>query len=212
MALILNFYHKLNQLKQWGVTVENVLDIGAYRGHFSYTVKAVWPNAKIQQFEADERQAKYLQDDANIVVLGDLEREVDFYTIPDSAEGVTTGSSIYKENTIYYQRPTILKKQMKKLDSLVDISGDWSKGLVKIDTQGSELDILRGAQNFLNNQKPQYILLECSLMPYNEGAPLISQVTSQMLEWGYEFNDIFDMTYDKSGRLLQMDVLFRRKD
>lgn len=211
MALILNFYHKLNQLKQWGVTIENVLDIGAYRGHFSYTVRAVWPHAKIQQFEADERQAQYLQKDAHIVVLGDSEKEVDFYTIPDSAEGVTTGSSIYKEKTIYYQRPIVLKKQMKTLDSLIDTSGDWSKGLVKIDTQGSELDILRGANNFLTNKKPKYILLECSVNQYNEGAPLISEVTSQMLEWGYEFADVFDATYEKSGQLLQMDVLFRRK-
>jgi FkbM family methyltransferase len=211
LALILNFYHKLNQLKQWGITIENVLDIGAYRGHFTYTVRAVWPNAKIQQFEADERQKQYLREDAHIAVLGDSEREVDFYTIPDSAEGSTTGSSIYRENTIFYQRPIVVKKQMQTLDSLVDTSGDWSKGLVKIDTQGSELDILRGAKNFLENQKPQYILLECSIKPYNDGAPLISQVTSQMLEWGYEFADVFDMTYEKSGQLLQMDVLFRRK-
>lgn len=211
MALILNFYNKLNQLKQWGVTIENVLDIGAYRGHFTYTVRAVWPKAKIQQFEADERQKKFLQEDAHIAVLGDSEREVDFYTIPDIAEGVTTGSSIYKENTIYYQRPIVLKKQMQLLDNLVDTSGDWSKGLVKIDTQGSELDILRGAKNFMENQKPMYILLECSVKQYNDGSPLISQVTSQMLEWGYNFEDIFDFSYDKSGQLLQLDVLFRRK-
>ena len=180
-------------------------------GHFTYTVRAVWPKAKIQQFEADERQKKFLQEDAHIAVLGDSEREVDFYTIPDIAEGVTTGSSIYKENTIYYQRPIVLKKQMQLLDNLVDTPGDWSKGLVKIDTQGSELDILRGAKNFMENQKPMYILLECSVKQYNEGSPLISQVTSQMLEWGYEFEDIFDMTYDKSGQLLQLDVLFRRR-
>ena len=147
--------------------IEQVLDIGAYRGDFKQTVKSVWPDCRVQQFEADERQASHLSPDAKICLLGDQEREVDFYTIEDKVRGMTTGSSIYRERTAYYQNPKVIKKQMVTLDSVVDASGDWSKGLVKIDTQGSELDILRGGEVFLKIQQPRYTLLECSLMQYN---------------------------------------------
>ena len=209
--VIANFYKRLKQLKDLGVEIEQVLDIGAYRGDFTETVKSVWPKARIQQFEADERQKQYLNADAKIALLGDEEKEVKFYTIEDTNYGVTTGSSIYKERTDYYKNPIVTKKNMVTLDSVLDASGDWSKGLVKIDTQGSELDILHGAKNFLNNQKPLYILLECSIQQYNENSPLIGDVVSEMAKLGYEMNDVVDLSYDQQGRLLQTDILFKVK-
>lgn len=209
--ILINFLNKFKQLKSNGIELEQVLDIGAYRGDFTETVKSVYPNARVQQFEADERQCKRLQQDAHITLLGNECKEVNFYTIPDTGYGVTTGSSYYRELTTFYQDPIIVKKQMVTLDSLVDTSGNWSKGLVKLDTQGSELDILDGAKNFLNQCKPAYMLIECSVKPYNEGAPLIAEVMGKLNELGYSMYDIVEAKYDGEGELLQMDVLFRRR-
>jgi len=182
--------------------IERALDIGAYRGEFTNLLKSIWPGIQVQQFEADERNKKYLKEDAFIGVLGNENKQVDFYTIEDTGWGTTTGSSIFLEQTEYYTNPIITKKEMIKLDDVVDMSGDWSKSLVKIDTQGSELLILDGAKEFLK-QNPKYILLECSYVEYNKGCPLINETLNYMHEIGYRPIDIMNNTVN------QADVLFK---
>lgn len=204
-----NIVSRLLHLKKSGVDLEQALDIGAYRNEFTNILKSIWPYIKVQQFEADERQRKYLEKDAQIVVLGDTERSVDLYTLEDIGYGSTTGTSVFRENTDIYRNPIKKTCQMKTLDSVVDMSGNWSKGLVKIDTQGSELLILKGATEFLKNN-PMYILLECSVVKYNEGAPLITDIFKYMDSIGYELLDIVDLTY-VNERLYQCDCLFQIK-
>jgi len=60
---------------------------------------------------------------------------------------------------------------------------------VKLDTQGSELDILKGAPKELFN-KANYIYTECPLVEYNEKAPDIKEYLKTMDELGYYPCDI----------------------
>lgn len=182
--------------------IERALDIGAYRGEFTNLLKSIWPSIQVQQFEADERNKKYLKEDAFIGVLGDENKQVDFYTIEDTGWGTTTGSSIFLEQTNYYTNPTITKKKMSKLDDVVDMSGDWSKGLIKIDTQGSELLILEGCKKLLS-LNPKYILIECSYIEYNKDAPMIAESLNYMHKIGYRPIDVINNTVN------QADVLFK---
>jgi FkbM family methyltransferase len=206
--ILYRFQQKFLRLKSKGINLEQFLDIGAYHGDFTETVRSVWTYAKVQQFEANENNKPFLQLDAKFTLLGDTDREVNFYTI----DGVTTGSSIYKELTSYYKDPIVLKKQMTTLDKVVDDSGNWNLGMIKIDTQGSELDVLRGASNFVKNKKPKYILLECSFKQYNEGAPLFAEVVNFMDAIDYKVEDIIELTYDSSQELLQANVVFELRD
>jgi len=191
-------------LKSQGVEIEEVLDIGAYRGEFTDIVKIFWPNCNVQQFEADERQKPYIPN-AKFVLLGDKDRKVDFYTLSEKSN--TSGSSIFLENTSYYDEHLIIKKKMTTLDKVVKMQGNWSKGLIKIDTQGSELLILQGAKKLLAN-KPRYIILECSVQEYNIEAPLIDEVIKTMQSYNYRIHDIMEIAYKETGELLQMDILF----
>ena len=205
-----SFYNRFISLQQI-VDLQIVLDIGAHQGDFTETVRSVWPDARIIQVEADERQRYWLEDDAIIALLGDCEQIVDFYTLPP--DKITTGSSVFKELTHHYDDCLVVQKSMTTLDKLLqthDFSGDWSRGLVKIDVQGAELLILCGATNFLHLTKPRYMLLECSVLPYNQDAPLVSEIIIALNTYGYRFIDVFDLTYDGNNRLLQLDILFER--
>lgn len=209
------FAHMFRTLKSNNIHIQYVLDIGAYRGDFTETVKSVWPTAIVRQFEADDRQRSWLQHNAIIALLGDEEKEsVNFYTLGE--DNITTGSSIYKELTPYYNVTSTvkLKKPMTTIDILdktYNFYGNWSMlGLVKIDTQGSELLILAGAKNFIEKKKPRYILLECSVKPYNLGAPMVGEVINRMLTLSYQVSNIVDLSYDNNGNLLQLNILFER--
>jgi FkbM family methyltransferase len=207
-----NFEARFRHHLSTGVRFDVALDIGAYRGDFSRLLRSFWPDIKIWQFEADERQRPFIPD-AQFVLLGDAQREVDFYTV-DESFAPTTGSSIYRENTEIYSHPLVRKMQMTTLDALtetIDFSGDWKEhGLVKIDTQGSELDILRGARRFLERYSPRALLLEVSLFPYNLGAPLLADVIAYLSGIQYRATDIFDVHYWLDGRLTQVDLYFER--
>jgi FkbM family methyltransferase len=209
------FARRFGILKNNNCHIQYVLDIGAYRGDFTQTIKYVWPSAIVRQIEADERQLPWLQDNAIIALLGDKEMDsVDFYTL--SEDKVTTGSSIYKELTPHYNSATtvVIQKPMTTIDSLdakYNFFGNWKDyGLVKIDTQGSELIILNGAKGFLEKKEPKYILLECSIKQYNAGSPLFNVVIETLANIGYFVKDVFDLSYDRSGALLQTDILFER--
>lgn len=54
---------------------------------------------------------------------------------------------------------------------------------MKIDTQGSELDIVQGGWSTLKAAK--FIVLECPLVQFNEGAPNISEYLVKMRELGF---------------------------
>lgn len=202
------FIERFFQLKRTGVEFKQALDIGAYRGEFTSMLTSVWPTCKVLQFEADIRNKDYLQDDAIFAILGDTERTVELYSIEDTGWGSTTGTSIFKENTEFYANSKVELHQMKTLDSLIDLSKDWSESLIKIDTQGSELLILKGAKELLK-QNPKFIILECSYVEYNQGAPLIGETFAYMTKIGYKAIDILDNSYI-NGQLIQSDWLFQK--
>ena len=212
------FRNKFLHLKSKGINIQYVLDIGAYRGDFTETIHSVWSSAIVKQFEADERQKPFLQQNAYITLLGNTDGDVvNYYTIEESDSISSTGSSIFKELTHFYTDKTTIIKQKETitidtLDSKYNFFGNWKDyGLVKLDTQGSELLILEGASSFLKKKIPRFILIECSWTQYNDGSPLLVDVINYLDKLDYRAKDIFDASYDNNGNLIQTDILFERK-
>lgn len=76
--------------------------------------------------------------------------------------------------------------------------------------QGFEIEVLKGASAVLASAS--FVLLEVNLMPYNRGAPLLAKVILWMDARGYRVHDVFDLTRRADGVMLQVDLLFVRKD
>lgn len=192
-----------NRLRHLRHPIKRVLDVGAYRGDFARLIRELFPGAYIKCVEGDDRQEAYLQEfETEFYLLGKKTKQVDFYTLPDNQ--CTTGSSIYRENTVYYKEPLVVQKWMYALDDLNFPPFD----LIKLDVQGAELDILKGGKKYLEKTKPKYLLLETSIQQYNQGAPLAGEVISYLNKKHYQLRDIMDVLYDQNGQLLQVDFLF----
>jgi hypothetical protein len=83
--------------------------------------------------------------------------------------------------------------------------------LIKLDTQGSELDILRGAAGLLPTATA--ILCECWLFPgYGKATPLWLEVANFLREQGFEIFD-FGWVYRRPSdqRPATVDILFVRR-
>lgn len=84
-----------------------------------------------------------------------------------------------------------------------------SRTYAKIDVQGFELEVLRGAGRFLESVTA--IQLELSLVPLYQGSPSAVEVDAFVREAGYELAGIEPGFSDPvSGRLLQMDGIYVR--
>ncbi len=83
--------------------------------------------------------------------------------------------------------------------------------LLKVDTQGFELEVLLGATESL--QKIAALQLEISLLPLYEGAPLIEDIVSHVRAAGFvPFWFLPGFWNPKTHQQLQLDGLFVRSD
>ena len=190
----------------------SILDIGANVGSFSKFCKQIWPSSNILMIEGNKNCEEDLAQTKIpfiIELLGSSEKEVEFYTDPKNSKG--TGASYYKERTFVYKNPVVEKRTTKTLDEIISSKFD----LIKIDTQGSELDIIVGGKKTISSA--QAIILELPILEYNAGSPKISQIISQMDELGFSTMRIIDRhrwphndgTFEQNA-IIQIDAIFTK--
>ena len=132
-------------------------------------------------------------------MLGDENKESVYYT--NKLNMICQGNSIYKE--INHKDQIQISKKMIRLDSV--FKNNETFDLIKIDTQGSELKIINGGINLI--KKSKYIILELSILQYNESSPLYNEVINKMLEYNFCPEKILNKCYI-NNKLTQIDLLF----
>ena len=199
----------INNIKNY-FEPNSILDIGANVGQFYNEIKYIFPTAYYYLIEGSENCEPALETlnvDYTICLLSDTEKEVNFYT--RKYEPRCTGNSIYRENTSFYDDDQILieKKQTKTLSNLLN---KQTFDLIKIDVQGSEIDIINGGLDIVKEAKG--ILMEVSLIEYNQNAPTKEFVYDYMNSLGFKPVEIIgNINHPLTYELIQQDVLFLNK-
>lgn len=192
------------------LTPRSVLDIGANVGDFSVAASKVWAGAEFLLIEANRACEEHLRATGLpfiIAVLSDSSRDAIFYQ--RSCGGPSTGDSLYREKTPWYSDENIVETSVTTttLDQLLENNGPFE--FIKIDTQGSELDILSGGKNILGGAK--WVLMEVSLEEYNSGAPLSGDAMKFMKDNGFSTSqEVGDIIHPIGRHIIQKDVLFTR--
>lgn len=205
-------------LKYAGFNPKTVIDIGVSNGEFFYGCQQIFTDAEYFLFEARKKNETTIEKTLAAVnvkthvhfdtLLGDSEKTVKFYQID-------AGSSVYEEKTSFPR--TVIKKKVKTLRSFINkhTKNDWNKlgeTFVKIDTQGSELDILSGCF-FHEVRKFSVIQLETALLEYNKNAPTVLEVFNAMDYYGFQlYNVLGGFRRETDGALFHQDFVFVRKD
>jgi FkbM family methyltransferase len=190
-------------------TPTTILDIGANNGQWYSIAKKQWPSSEIYSIEANKDCEPYLSKlnpNYKICLLAKDNNLYNYYkrlSQPDQA----TGNSIYKELTHFFQEGNYTIESTKGI-TLTDLFIDKTFDLIKLDTQGSELDIMSGGIEII--KKAKGILIEVSLTPYNENAPLYNDVIQFMSNLDFEPIDILDESHNHGSN--QQDILFLNKN
>lgn len=199
-------YEQIKQIVE--NSVSTILDIGAHMGEFTKGMRQVMPFADYHMIEANPECEEHLKEVGlvpyTIALLSDTPRNLHYYV--NKQDRMSTGNSYYKELTQHYSDDNLVQLEMQS-QTLDKIFPNKSFDLIKIDTQGSELDILKGGSKLVS--KAAYLIVECSVKPYNEGAPLISEVIAYMDTIGFVRNAIVGEHY-LDDALFQQDILFKK--
>jgi FkbM family methyltransferase len=179
----------LKKLKHGGFEPKVIYDIGACVLHWTDKAKTVWPDATYVAFDAMDA-AKFIYEEERMGyacgVLGSEDGKlVEFWENTENP----AGNSVYKENNklspladqLYSKS---VQKYTGKLDTIIESFGFKQPDLIKIDVQGSELDILKGATKVL--EQCDNIILEMQHVDYNKGAPKAQEVIEYLESIGFE--------------------------
>jgi FkbM family methyltransferase len=207
--------HGLALLRKLGCQPDAILDVGAYRGQWSQMAHHIFPEAFILMIEAQPKLQPMLKALASAhrgkfgfrsALLGPERRDaVDFFQMDVP---ITTGSSLYEEQTRFAR--SVLKLSMLRLDDVVAELGGRRFQLLKLDVQGAELDVLKGATATLVDI--EVLVVELSMVEYNKGAPLFAEMIAALKDLGYLMFDVYPLARNQTGALLQVDAIFLRRD
>jgi FkbM family methyltransferase len=155
------------------------IDIGAHIGSVVSSVQAQVPTAAIIAIEAIPEKANHLREkfpaiQVHQVALGNSEEKVKFYVnIRQSGY-----SSLSRPTDSEAPKVIEITVQMIRLDKLVDSN---SIDAIKIDVEGTELDVLRGSVDTITRNRP--------IIMYESGPPPNGRLESEKTPQWQFFRD-----------------------
>ena len=194
----------LVRLKNAGYNPKMVLDIGTSNGEFFNECKHVFSSAQYHLFEARKIEETTIREtiEASEVpvklhygfALGNFNGSKTFHQID-------AGSSFYPEVTKFKRKK--IRKSVKHFgDYLIDSNINLLPStFIKLDTQGSELDILDGLYK-VQLDKIEVIQIEVALIEYNRNAPSFNDVQNIMNYFDYVLYDFIPSFRRQSDQAL----------
>lgn len=200
--------------------VQAVVDVGANTGQFGAELRDVGFRGPIVSFEP--------LSDAHAALLERARRDQGWIVAPRAAAGDASGEvtiNVSENSQSSSLLPMLPAHEAAAPDSIfvrtettplirLDDSRDLQtleerRLLLKIDTQGSELAVLRGAEALL--ERVVLLTVELSFQPLYGGAPEWRSLIEALESRGFEFWSLHPMfTDEQTGRTLQADAVFAR--
>ena len=213
---MMNRYETYEIIKNMGFNPSVVVDCGAAWGEWSVGFKNVFPNSFIIAVDASKWTTDIIpgSDVTEIEVLSDIDnKEMIFYKKKENLDEGTfcTGDSLFKENTQHYQIHNTIESivKTKTLKYIIDKHKKNKIDVLKIDTQGSEILIMKGLGDMIKNI--EFIELECSLVDFNKGGCDLYDVID-FLKNDFEIFDIVELHKHYNKYLSQLDIIFQNKN
>jgi FkbM family methyltransferase len=198
-----------------GMNFRTVVDVGANRGQFALFCRGEFPQATIISFEPLPHAAKkfhqVFRDDSNVTLhemaLGAAAGEAVMRVTNDddassllpvsTAQGKLFGTREVSQQTV----------PVRRLDKELPLEQIVKPALLKIDVQGFELEVLRGATNLLPAFEAVYV--EASFRELYVGQALVNEVIDLLNSVGFRLAGVYNQTVDHDGQPVQADFLFR---
>lgn len=205
----------LKRLKAKGYSPTQIFDIGASNGYWSWVIAQVFPETKFFLFEPLAEISKEYIDilarwrkeyDWQIfpLAVGEESGVIDFYMQknPFNSTGLPPGNK---------RKYTLLRLPKIRLDDFLDEHKLETPSFIKMDTQGCELEILKGLGDKL--YEVELLLLETWLSRgYGPMTPLINELADFLACYGLYMYEKAGQHRFENGDLISQDFFFVNKN
>jgi len=191
-----------------------VIDVGAFRGDFARACLARWRDVRVLSFEPLEPAPRALAGHRRrwawySVALGNRVGRVEINRnefIPSSS--ILPMAELHREAFPYTKGSERAEVGMALLDEFYEHVS--TPALLKVDVQGYELEVLKGATEVL--MQVETVVAEVSHEELYEGAPTFSQLDEFLGRYGFEHQGRVDELRhpQRESLLLQSDELWVR--
>ena len=223
-AVLLRSYPSFEhtQLKNYlrGQSIDIIFDVGANVGQFAVFSSIYFKGISIHSFEPlkecfdklNEVSNLYLDINPYNLALGSSNEKLrlNFGSQLDSSSILSFSTTLEVNYGVSDSGASALVDTQRG-DTFIRHKGledQFNRGLLKIDVQGYELQVLKGMGNFISSFA--FIYVELSFVELYTGQASASEVITFLLENKFGLVSIFNTDLQPDGSALQADFLFKR--
>ena len=198
-----------------------VLDVGANMGQYANNLRRAGYDGLIISFEPIRECYEYLKKQENdhwIIypwALGSEQKTMEINIANKSVFSSFLKPNEYSNQRFNQSAKTSRKEsvEIKRLDDIFDeiININSPRLFLKLDTQGYDLEVLKGAQQSLHSVYGLQSEVSCKAI--YEGMPSHIDSLKYIDGLGFEITDIYPLAHDKQDMgLLEFDCIFKKRD
>jgi FkbM family methyltransferase len=207
-----DWYQFFTHIKAQGFIPTTVVDIGVATD--TNDLYQHFPNARylfvepLAEFEPSlQTLCQKYNGNYILAAAGATDGELEIRVTPDLG-GTSKFETLESQEGAYDMKPRTVPQF--KLDSLWEGFELTGPALLKIDVQGAELEVIKGATECLQNF--EFVVLEIGLIEQYVGQPIFHEYLNFMAEQGFVTYDVIHTGYAETGLLAQVDMVFAKKD
>ena len=197
-------------IARFGFNPATVIDVGVADG--TYELYQSFPKSKfllvepIKEFEDSLKAICKRYDAIYKIAAATSQNETTFINIAPDLDG----SSILKSKESYVDCK-VREVPAVRIDNLVDELGLKEPFLLKVDAEGGEIHVLRGAVRTM--KLTEVIILEVSLFQFAEDEPQFFDIVAFLKQKGFVVYDIVGHSYRPlDNALAQVDIVFVKEN
>lgn len=199
-----------------------IFDVGAHQGQTTQELLTLWPQAKIFCFEPSSHAFRSLKEKYG----GDSRVSLFQHALSDSVgvaplnvNGSDATNSLLQtdEPASNYWHAELLRTHAVEtvatntIDSVAEKACIERINLLKLDVQGAEFRVLKGADGLLMKKNIDLIYLEILAAPTYVQQPRVDQYFEMLSAYGYQLTGLFDPV-TRGRRINQLDAMFVRNN
>lgn len=196
-----------------------IFDVGAYDGSISLKYNQLFPNAEIHSFEPFQESFSTLKSNTS---------DWKNIKIHHKALGEKTGTSKFHSNLFAATNSLLATHEdgeknwggnILSTKEVIDVSiitiDDFLKetkiekiDILKLDVQGAEGLILKGAEETIQENKINLIFTEMITIPTYQNQKEIGKMFSMYTDYGFDLFDLYNLSHSNNGQLQFFDAIF----
>ena len=201
--------------------VNTIFEVGAADGRDCILYTTIFPYARVFAFEPLPDSFLKIEEKAKInksiipfnVAVSSQKGIANFYkTELEDASSLLQSQVTNSTFDVYQKIKGIIEVKTDTIDNICKDNDIDKIDLLKIDAQGAEMEILKGAINMLKDRKVRMIYLEVHFIQSYKNSPLYHEIAEFLVSNGFRLHNFFGLIHNQKGQISWGDALFLSKE